>query len=250
MDKDLLAAVQSIAQSLQPHYWSPSISDVLQFLLVIATGLTVYWLWRYTKETEKLRIATRDQVNVSNLLFFKTKEQLEVNTSMLSETIELRKAAQAQVEAAAQTQEASIMPVLTLDICDQQENTLGVDGRTHVQWKQNLMFLRNLGAGPAFNIKIEVPNKADNVAFDVGSRVLGQGQRIVVWGTVSPGSPEEDSFTPSKAFDWVERDLPNRVAVTIVNESLNRQQYTSNVVIRRIGDAETPSLDIEFTGVG
>jgi hypothetical protein len=126
----LLTAVQSIANSLTPHYWPPSVSDVLQFLLVIATGLTVYWLWRYTKETEKLRIATRDQVNVSNLLFEKTKLQVDTELQLLKET-------QLQTE-------HSMMPVVVL--------TTGVD---HDANNTNKFVVKNMGTGVALNARIE-----------------------------------------------------------------------------------------------
>jgi hypothetical protein len=142
MDEDLLAAVRSIAQSLQPHYWPPSISDVLQLGLlmatvglVIATIFTVRWLKKYTKETALLREATAEQV--------------VLNGKMLVETIGLRKAAQDQVDAAARSvvefqkqTEQSVMPMVVLTTEDSENNVTN-------------FIVKNMGNGAALNIWIE-----------------------------------------------------------------------------------------------
>ncbi len=167
MEKDLLAAAQSFALSLQTRYWPPSISDVLQFLLVIATGLTVYWLWRYTKETEQLRIATRDQVNVSNQLFEKSKQQVDAELQLLRET-------QLQTE-------HSVMPMVVL---------------TTGRWENNVtvFFVENMGKGPALNTNIGQFTHDGSAKFYFGHRTaIAPGEKHVAWygevGSAAVASP-------------------------------------------------------------
>jgi hypothetical protein len=126
MDPQLVHAVQSIARSVESHLYS----DVMQGLLILLTGLTTWYLWKYTRETEKLRIATRDQVNVNN--------------QVLGETVRLRKATEDQVIASRslldeeqKQREQLLMPIVVL--------TTGE--RDSVE----TLVVRNLGNGPALN---------------------------------------------------------------------------------------------------
>jgi hypothetical protein len=64
MDKELLAAVQSIARSVQPRF---SISDGLQIVLALATIATAGLLCWYALETKRLRQAAEQQVTESQL---------------------------------------------------------------------------------------------------------------------------------------------------------------------------------------
>ena len=58
MNPQLLEAIQDIARSLHSHFWPGSFADVVQALLVIITGITAWYLKKYTDETVRLRIAT------------------------------------------------------------------------------------------------------------------------------------------------------------------------------------------------
>jgi len=65
MDPQLLQAVQSIAQSLQPHFWPKSLTELVQLALIPLTVWTLCYLKKYTDETVKLRKAARDQVEAT-----------------------------------------------------------------------------------------------------------------------------------------------------------------------------------------
>lgn len=140
MDSQLIQAVQQIARAVQPHFWP---EQALQLALVILTGLTVFFLWRYTRATVDLCTATRDQVEVSNQL--------------LRENAEMRKAARDQVEVGnrllyeAQIQnETAIRPILQLQTTAQQQSQIWDAFYYYYDYE-----VVNLGNGPAFSVEFE-----------------------------------------------------------------------------------------------
>lgn len=223
MDPQLVDAVQSIARSLQPHGWPPTLADILQLLLVLFTGGTVWFLWRYTKATFGLLRATRDQV--------------EVNNQVLAETVQLRKATQDQVEISnqlfqeAQNQrEQSAMPIVVLTT-------------TMISNVMTVFIVKNTGAGPALNTRTSPVALDPKQALDLHHRTV-----------IGAGEYEEASFFSSSSTgplrlpDLVRllnyQGAPSKLQIFVRYQGVNGSQYQTSHTLMLTTD--TKDLRVEF----
>jgi hypothetical protein len=129
----IVQALHEIARAQQTSFLPQRLVDWAQVVLVFFTGLTLYFLWKYTAETVELRKATRDQVEVSNHLLQTTQEQAAVSNRLLTE---------AQIQ-----NTTAIRPILeVVPTGVSRDRTIG--DRVYRFFDQAV---RNVGYGPAFN---------------------------------------------------------------------------------------------------
>jgi hypothetical protein len=134
MDPKAAQALLEIAQAQQ--HWLPQwLIDVAQLALLIVTAWTLYYLRLYTAETVQLRKATRDQVEVGNQVLSATREQVTVGNRLLAE---------AQVQ-----NSNAIRPILNI-WPHNRTSAVEINGKSY---SYSFHTIRNMGNGPAFDIK-------------------------------------------------------------------------------------------------
>jgi hypothetical protein len=220
MDPQLVHAVQLIAQSLQPHPWPPTLGDILQVLLVLLTGGTLWLLRRYTNATTGLLRATRDQV--------------EINNQVLAETIQLRRATQDQVSVSNQlvreTQnqaEQSLMPIVVLT--------------TTVADNVSVFVVKNTGGGPALNTRTSPVNLDPKQTLDLHHRtVIGAGEQE------EASFHDSSSSGPLRPPDVVRllkyQGAPSEVQAFIRYEGANGNGYQTSHTLTLTSDKKDLSI--------
>jgi hypothetical protein len=244
MDPQLVDAVRSIARSLQAHGRPTTLADILQLLLVLFTGGTVWFLWRYTKATFGLLRATRDQVEVNNQVLAETvqlrkatQDQVEINNKLLGETIELRKATQDQVgvsnqlfQEAHNQREQSAMPIVVLTT-------------TMISNVMTVFIVKNIGSGPALNTRTSPVTLDQKQALDLHHRTV-----------IGAGEYEEASFFssslsgPLRLPDLVRllnyQGAPSKLQIFVQYQGVNGSRYQTSHTLMLTTDQK--DLRIEF----
>jgi len=187
--------------AVQQHFLPRSLVDWAQVALVVLTAVTLVVLCKYTKETVRLRQATRDQVNISN---------------------QLLREAQIQNEAAEK-------PTLLFGLSSTD---------FHLGKPLELLepTIRNIGSGPAFNVVVE-PMKGDGVEVQFRlpnvPYLEGKQQLPLKPFITQDGQANGMSSWLSLLADLIRRNnFPADMIVAVQFESISSKTYRSRNRIR------------------
>jgi hypothetical protein len=216
------AAVERIANAQTNTAWTHA--DYIAVVNVVVLFLTLIALVCYTLETSKLRKATEEQTKKSGLLLDAAKEQNETAQKLL---------AQAQRQ-----NELAIMPMLTL--------YRDLTGKTEE------IILRNVGSGPAFNVRIEViPSKATppageyEITLDLANNVVAPEDKysLRLLALLSNGRGPSN-FGTSDLSMWITAGhLPNPLEIIVHCISLDSKPH--RFVFKFANDLGKPKITFE-----
>lgn len=187
-------------------------------IAAVAAFLAFVVLVVYTVETHNLRLVAQRQVEV----------------------------AQQQVKEAQIQNETAIRPIVSFDVGERQQ-VAGADMETLQETYRTVddaFVMRNLGLGPAFNIRTEChPN---DIELDIGPTILGQGQTLPVGVVVFSETPEQMTLATASRLLRVFRNgkLPERTEVTITCDSTNRKRHQTRFAL--VYNPETDAVWVDF----
>lgn len=184
---------------------------------------------------------------VGGLLAFIALAVYTVETSKLRQVAQQQVAvAQRQVKEAQIQNETAIKPILSLDVSERQQvEWINVEtSRETVQTVTDAFVMRNLGLGPAFNIRTRCD--PDDIELDIGPTILGQGQTVPVGITVFAETPEQMTLTAVHRIRplYQKGKLPERIEISLICESTNRTRHETRFAL--VYNPDTDGLWIDF----
>jgi len=169
------------------------------------------------------------------------------------ETSKLRQVAQRQVTVAQQQvkeaqiqNETAIRPILGFDVAERKlVQWINVETSEEVSEKVSDAFvMRNLGLGPAFNIRIRCD--CDDVELDIGTTILGQGQAVPVGVVVFSETPDQRTLASVSRMLPIFQSgkLAERIELTMTCDSTNSSRHQSRFAL--VYNPETDGVWVEF----
>jgi hypothetical protein len=215
------AALERIANAQINTAWTHA--DYISVVNVVVLFLTLIALVCYTVETSKLRKATEEQTKKSGLLLDAAKEQNETAQNLLTQ--------------AQRQNELAIMPMLTL--------------YRDLTGKAEEIVLRNVGSGPAFNVRIEViPSKATppdgehEITLDLPNNVVAPQDRYTLRLLAMQPNGRGPNFGTNALSQWITAGyLPNPLEINVHCVSLDSKPH--RFVFKFANDLGTPKISFE-----
>jgi hypothetical protein len=205
------------------------------------TVLTVIYLNCYTNETSKLRIATRDQVEVNNQILGETiklrkatQEQVSATNLLLEEERKQTEAARSEIEVtkrvlaqATLQNRLNLMPIVVMSTG---RNTYGAETFT---W-------RNMGKGAALNVRTmgyRLNDTPESIDFS-HPRAIAPGD--IEFGVAKNGSKEIMPNEVSRIMSYEDNCKEAEIAVSYCGS--DRRRFETRHKLR----SARAALDIEF----
>ena len=233
MEPAVTQALTKIAESVQSHFWPQTLVEWAQLALVLLTGLTLVYLIKYTQETSQLRIAARDQVEVSNQLLRAAQDQNSVNQRLLQE---------AQVQ-----NETALRPILAFAL--QETLTHDETGRAIAEGRK--LHLKNLGNGPALNVTVEYLEGDGETRFvfhHPDTLARGEDSVVYIGDFVSKGKPLMIPWDALEEVVFGAKAIPLPQMLTIQYRSAAGKLYET---VQRLDlTAANTTLTLEFDRCG
>jgi uncharacterized membrane protein len=184
---------------------------------------------------------------IGGLLAFVALVVYTVETAKLRQVAQQQMAvAQEQVREAQIQNETAVRPILGFDVAERKlVQWINVETTEEMAEKVSDAFvMRNLGLGPAFNIRTKCD--CDDVQLDVTPTILGQGQTVPVGVVAFSETPEQRTLASISRILPIFQNgkLPERLELTFTCESTNRTQHKSCFAL--VYNPETDGVWIEF----